>query len=201
MFPTVELGATVGNVTDNNLQPSGTAMRPQTAAKKLGIYLPAAPQEFQDGAITHAELRDLHTNPPEWLAELRRTGPYPRPVVAQKLGISVTALKKNDMDKPLNAAEIKELLENQPDWLRAARTAHAESRAEGTEGDVEGEADAANGEVDTSKLPEDKDFVDAIEESLAKGEAAVGEATPANVESGESAEATDAADAPEEDVK
>ncbi len=181
MFPAVELGATVGNVTDNNLQPSGTAMRPQTAAKKLGIYLPAAPQEFQDGAITHAELRDLHTNPPEWLAELRRTGPYPRPVVAQKLGISVTALKKNDMDKPLNAAEIKELLENQPDWLRAARTAHAESRAEG-----EAEANTASGEVDTSKLPEDKDFVDAIEESLAEGEAAVGEAAPA--EAAESAD-------------
>ena len=195
MFPTVELGATVGNVTDNNLQPSGTAMRPQTAAKKLGIYLPAAPQEFQDGAITHAELRDLHTNPPEWLAELRRTGPYPRPIVAQKLGISVTALKKNDMDKPLNAAEVKELLENQPDWLRAARTAHADSRsesAEGSEGDVE--SAAASGEVDTSKLPENKDFVDAIEESLAEGEAAVGEATPAEAES-------ESADAPEEDAK
>ena len=195
MFPAVELGATVGNVTDNNLQPSGTAMRPQTAAKKLGIYLPAAPQEFQDGAITHAELRDLHTNPPEWLAELRRTGPYPRPVVAQKLGISVTALKKNDMDKPLNAAEIKELLENQPDWLRAARTAHAESRAEG-----DAEANTASGEVDTSKLPEDKDFVDAIEESLAEGEAAVGEATPADAAPADS-EAADVADAPEEDAK
>lgn len=195
MFPTVELGATVGNVTDNNMQPSGTAMRPQTAAKKLGIYLPAAPQEFQDGAITHAELRDLHTNPPEWLAELRRTGPYPRPIVAQKLGISVNALKKNDMDKPLNAAEVKELLENQPDWLRAARTAHADSRAEsaeGSEGDVE--SAAASGEVDTSKLPENKDFVDAIEESLAEGEAAVGEATPAEAES-------ESADAPEEDAK
>lgn len=197
MFPTVELGATVGNVTDNNMQPSGTAMRPQTAAKKLGIYLPAAPQEFQDGAITHAELRDLHTNPPEWLAELRRTGPYPRPIVAQKLGISVTALKKNDMDKPLNAAEVKELLENQPDWLRAARTAHADSRAEsaeGAEGDVE--SAAASGEVDTSKLPENKDFVDAIEESLAEGEAAVGEATPADAEA-----ESESADAPEEDAK
>lgn len=197
MFPTVELGATVGNVTDNNMQPSGTAMRPQTAAKKLGIYLPAAPQEFQDGAITHAELRDLHTNPPEWLAELRRTGPYPRPIVAQKLGISVTALKKNDMDKPLNAAEVKELLENQPDWLRAARTAHADSRAEsaeGSEGDVE--SAAASGEVDTSKLPENKDFVDAIEESLAEGEAAVGEATPADAEA-----ESEPADAPEEDAK
>ena len=173
MFPAVELGATVGNVNEENLQPSGTAMRPQTAAKKLGIYLPAAPQEFQDGAITHAELRDLHTNPPEWLVELRRTGPYPRPVVAQKLGISVSALKKNDMDKPLDAAEIKELLENQPDWLRAARTALAESRTE------EESTESNSAEVAAADLPQDEDFVEAIEESLAQGEAAVGEASPA----------------------
>ena len=105
-------------------------MRAQTAAKKLGIYLPAAPAEFQDSAVSHAELRELQENPPEWLAELRREGPHPRPVVAHKLGISVTALKKNDLDRPLTTAEIKELLENQPEWLRAARTALAEQRAE-----------------------------------------------------------------------
>lgn len=96
-------------------QPSGTAMKPQTAAKKLGIYLPAAPEEFQATAITHAELAKLHTDPPEWLQALRRTGPHPRPVVAQKLGITIAALKRNGMDKPLTTAEIKALLENQPD--------------------------------------------------------------------------------------
>src|SRR5690625_195198 len=179
MFPMVELGATVEIVNDNNLQPSGTAMRPQTAAKKLGIYLPAAPSEFQERAITHAELRDLHTNPPEWLTELRRTGPYPRPVVAQKLGISVTALKKNDMDKPLDAAEIKELLENQPDWLRAARTTHAESRPEGTSAEDASADDAApessTPEVTTSTELDDEDFVESVEKSLAESEAAVEE--------------------------
>lgn len=112
-------------------QPSGTAMRAQTAAKKLGIYLPAAPEDFQNGAVTHAQLRELQDNPPEWLATLRREGPHPRPVVAQKLGISVTALKKNDMDRPLTTAEIKALLEDQPVWLREARTQLAESRAQG----------------------------------------------------------------------
>lgn len=70
----------------------------------------------------------LQKNPPEWLVQLRRTGPHPRPVVAQKLGITIAALKRNGMDKALTTAEIKELLENQPDWLRAARTALAESR-------------------------------------------------------------------------
>ena len=38
-------------------------MKPQTAAKKLGIYLPAAPEEFQATAITHAKLAKLHTDP------------------------------------------------------------------------------------------------------------------------------------------
>ena len=50
-------------------------MRAQTAAKKLGIYLPAAPDEFQNSAISHEELRELQHNPPEWLQTLRREGP------------------------------------------------------------------------------------------------------------------------------
>lgn len=115
---------------DTATEPSGTAMRAQTAAKKLGIFLPATPEEFQANAVTHAQLRDLQENPPEWLSTLRREGPHPRPVVAQKLGISVTALKKNDMDRPLTTAEIKELLGAMPEWLEAARKAHAEERSE-----------------------------------------------------------------------
>ena len=109
-------------------KPSGTAMKPQTAAKKLGLYLPATPEEFQNNALTHQEFSALQENPPEWLQTLRREGPHPRPVVAQKLGITIAALKKNDMDQPLTTAEIKALLENQPDWLRAARTQLAEGR-------------------------------------------------------------------------
>lgn len=107
--------------------PSGTAMKPATAAKKLGLYLPATPQEFQDGAVSHAQLRELQENPPQWLVDLRRNGPHPRPEVARKLGISITALKNNDMDKPLTTEEIKALLADQPEWLRAARTQHASS--------------------------------------------------------------------------
>lgn len=105
-------------------------MKPQTAAKKLGIYLPATPEEFQKNALSHQEFVALQTNPPAWLEELRRNGPHPRPIVAQKLGITITALKRNDLDKPLTTAEIKELLANQPDWLRKARTTLAESRVE-----------------------------------------------------------------------
>lgn len=105
-------------------------MKPQTAAKKLGIYLPATPEEFQNNAVTHWELKELQTNPPEWLVQLRLTGPHPRPIVAQKLGITIAALKRNDLDKPLTTAEIKELLADQPEWLGQARAALAEGRAE-----------------------------------------------------------------------
>lgn len=112
-------------------------MKAQTAAKKLGIYLPAAPEDFQNTAITHAQLRELQNNPPEWLAELRRTGPHPRPVVAQKLGITIAALKRHDLDKPLTTQEIKDLLANQPEWLGRERTALAEGRATEESGDAE----------------------------------------------------------------
>lgn len=108
-------------------------MKPQTAAKKLGIYLPATPESFQQSALTHDEFNELQHTPPEWLQELRRTGPHPRPVVAQKLGITIAALKRNDMDKPLTTEEIKALLEHQPEWLRKARTALAAQREEQAE--------------------------------------------------------------------
>lgn len=109
----------------------GPKMKPMTAAKKLGIYLPAAPEDFQSTPLAHEEFVELQKNPPEWLQQLRLEGPHPRPEVARKLGITITALRKNDLDKPLTTAEIKELLENQPEWLREARKSLAENRPGG----------------------------------------------------------------------
>lgn len=103
-------------------------MKPETAARKLGVYLPATPEEFRSSAVTHAQLRDLQNDPPEWLQLLRLNGPHPRPVVAQKLGISITALKRAELDQPLTTDEIKALLADQPEWLREARRVHAEQR-------------------------------------------------------------------------
>lgn len=110
-------------------------MKPQTAAKKLNIYLPATPEEFQASPLTHDEFVALQSDPPEWLRLLRREGPYPRPEVARKLGVTITALKANGADRPLTAAEIRSLLENQPEWLRSARTALASRRSTGTPAD------------------------------------------------------------------
>ncbi|WP_304325094.1 DUF5997 family protein [Corynebacterium frankenforstense] len=125
-------------------RPSGRAMKPQTAARKLGVYLPATPQEFQDNAVTHAELRELQHNPPQWLTELREKGPHPRPVVAAKLGVTIAALKRHDSAGPLTTAEIEALLADQPAWLRAEREAargEGEAKEEAPADDAEAPAE------------------------------------------------------------
>lgn len=105
-------------------------MKPATAAKKLGVYLPATPADFQNGEITREELRELETNPPAWLETLRAEGPHPRPVVAHKLGISASGLARAGITDPLTTAEIKALLEDQPAWLRTERATQAAVHAE-----------------------------------------------------------------------
>ena len=96
-------------------------MKPATAAKKLGIYLPATPETFQNSELSRVEFLELQSNPPEWLAELRRNGPHPRQVVAQKLGISTSGLARAGAADTMTTAEIKTLLETMPEWLVTER--------------------------------------------------------------------------------
>lgn len=103
-------------------------MKPVTAAKKLGVYLPATPEDFQSGEITRTTFLELQANPPEWLAELRRTGPHPRPVVAQKLGVSTSGLVRGGIEEALTTADIKALLEQKPAWLVEERARQAAVR-------------------------------------------------------------------------
>ncbi|MEV0765854.1 DUF5997 family protein [Nocardia sp. NPDC050435] len=95
-------------------------MKPLTAANKLGIYLPATPESFRDSTFTPAQLEALRNDPPEWLTELRRTGPFPRDVTARKLGISNSGLQRAEVDA-LTAAEIESLLADPPEWLTRER--------------------------------------------------------------------------------
>ncbi|MFI2476566.1 DUF5997 family protein [Nocardia xishanensis] len=92
-------------------------MKPLTAADKLGIYLPAAPEEFRNSPITRADLDRLRTDPPAWLTELRRTGPFPRDVTARKLGVSNSGLARAGVSDALTADEIATLLADPPEWL------------------------------------------------------------------------------------
>src|SRR5690606_93432 len=89
--------------------PSPQAMKPATAAKKLGIYLPATPEEFRAGGITREELDELEKSPPQWLTELRRNGPHPRPVVAGRLGVSISGLARGGIHEALTTEQIDAL--------------------------------------------------------------------------------------------
>lgn len=100
-------------------------MKPATAAKKLGIYLPATPEAFQTSTVTRSEFLELQSNPPEWLAELKKSGPHPREVVAQKLGISTSGLRRAGAPEVMTSADIKSLLEQKPEWLVVERATHA----------------------------------------------------------------------------
>ncbi|MVA74654.1 hypothetical protein GC722_01185 [Auraticoccus sp. F435] len=105
-------------------------MKPITAAAKLGVYLPATPEEFQRSALTRDELDALRADPPQWLVELRRTGPFPRDVVAQKLGISRTGLARAGVGEALDAEQIGALLADPPEWLVRERHTQAKVLAE-----------------------------------------------------------------------
>ncbi|MEL5959602.1 DUF5997 family protein [Streptomyces sp. CLV115] len=105
-------------------------MKPATAAKKLGVYLEATPAEFQEGVVSRTELNALQADPPEWLQELRRNGPHPRPVVAAKLGVSISGLARGGVTEALTTEQIETLKKEAPDWLRQERTTQAEVRKE-----------------------------------------------------------------------
>lgn len=99
-------------------------MKPATAAKKLGIYLQAAPEDFRRSPITRDEVDDLRANPPEWLVKLRRNGPFPRDVVAQKLGVSRSGLVRSGVSDALDSDQIGALLADPPAWLVRERETH-----------------------------------------------------------------------------
>ncbi len=105
-------------------------MKPATAAKKLGVYLPATPEEFQQGLVSRDRLNELQANPPEWLVDLRRNGPHPRPEVAARLSVSIAGLARGGVTEPLTTAQIAEMLDNPPEWLFQERAILAEVRRE-----------------------------------------------------------------------
>lgn len=109
---------------------STQTMKPATAAKKLGVYLEATPAEFQEGVVSRTELNALQADPPQWLQDLRRNGPHPRPVVAAKLGISISGLARGGVTEPLTTEQIDALKQDSPEWLQKERATQAEVRKE-----------------------------------------------------------------------
>ncbi|WP_431960510.1 DUF5997 family protein [Actinacidiphila sp. bgisy160] len=109
---------------------SAQTMKPATAAKKLGVYLEATPAEFREGVVSRDELNALQADPPEWLRELRRNGPHPRPVVAAKLGVSISGLARGGVTEALTTEQIEALKQEAPEWLHKERATQAEARKE-----------------------------------------------------------------------
>lgn len=105
-------------------------MKPATAAKKLGVLLEATPADFQEGVVSRDELNALQADPPEWLRDLRRNGPHPRPVVAAKLGVSISGLTRNGYADPLTTEQINAIRDEDPEWLQQERTTRVEARRE-----------------------------------------------------------------------
>ena len=105
-------------------------MKPATAAKKLGVYLEATPEEFQAGVVSRDELNALQADPPEWLRDLRRNGPHPRPVIAAKLRVSISGLVRGGVTDALTTDQIEELKAANPDWLQRERATHVEVQKE-----------------------------------------------------------------------
>jgi len=101
-------------------------MKPATAAKKLDVYLPATPAEFQANPITRSELAALQAEPPQWLKDLRKNGPHPKNLVAAKLGISISGLTRSGVDNALTTEQIVQLLTEKPEWLIAERESYQE---------------------------------------------------------------------------
>lgn len=105
-------------------RPNAQSMKPATAAKKLDVYLQATPAEFQENAITRAELAALQADPPQWLKDLRKDGPHPKNLVAAKLGVSISGLSRGGIEDALTTEQINQLLEEKPDWLVAERESY-----------------------------------------------------------------------------
>lgn len=99
-------------------------MKPATAAKKLDVYLPATPAEFQQNPITRGELAQLQADPPPWLQNLRKNGPHPKNLVAAKLGVSIAGLARGGVVDALTTEQIDALLAEMPEWLAAERESY-----------------------------------------------------------------------------
>jgi hypothetical protein len=126
----MELAHTPDTLAAMTSQKTPQTMKPATAAKKLGVYLEATPAEFQEGVVSRDELNALQADPPDWLRDLRRNGPHPRPVIAAKLGISIGGLTRGGITDPLTTEQVDTLKADSPDWLQRERATQAEVRKE-----------------------------------------------------------------------
>lgn len=132
-------------------QKTSQTMKPATAAKKLGIYLAATPTDFQEGVVSREELNALQTEPPQWLQDLRKNGPHPRPVIAAKLGISIAGLARGGVTEALTTDEVDALKAENPLWLQHERANQVDVRKETARIKAKHEKEAAEAAAKAAK--------------------------------------------------
>ncbi|MFE5581936.1 DUF5997 family protein [Kitasatospora sp. NPDC056531] len=132
-------------------QKTSQTMKPATAAKKLGIYLAAAPTDFQEGVVSREELNALQAEPPQWLQELRKNGPHPRPVIAAKLGISISGLARGGVTEALTTEQIEAVKAENPLWLQHERANQVDVRKENARIKAKHEKEAAEAAAKAAK--------------------------------------------------
>jgi hypothetical protein len=140
--------------------PKQQLLSPKTAAEKLGVFLPATPEEFRASPISRDAVQALQNNPPEWLATLRREGPHPRHEVSARLGVSNSALARAGVSDSMTTAEIRALLDERPEWLVVEREKHlpGSGRIPGTAiGERPAESSARRPAVDDDAADDDDD--------------------------------------------
>ncbi|MFI2609155.1 DUF5997 family protein [Kitasatospora sp. NPDC018619] len=137
-------------------QKTSQTMKPATAAKKLGIYLDAAPTDFREGVVSREELSALQAEPPQWLQELRRNGPHPRPVVAARLGISISGLARGGVTEALTTEQIEALRAENPLWLQHERANQVDVRKEAARIKEKHEKEAAAKAAKEAKAAQDR---------------------------------------------
>ncbi len=105
--------------------PKQQLLSPKTAADKLGVFLPATPEEFRATPLSRDAVQAMQDDPPAWLVTLRKDGPHPRKEVSYRLGVSNSALARNGASDSMTTVEIRALLADRPAWLVAEREKHA----------------------------------------------------------------------------
>jgi len=144
--------------------PKQQLLSPKTAAEKLGVFLPATPEEFRAAPIARDALQALQADPPEWLSTLRREGPHPRGEVARRLGVSNSALARAGVSDSMTTSEIRALLDERPEWLVVEREKHAPGTGR-TPGTAIGERPAESSTRQRQSVDEDDEDSEYEEDS------------------------------------
>ena len=105
-------------------------MKPATAALKLDVYLPATPQEFQEGWCPARSSTNCSAIRRSGSSTCAATVPIPATSSRPGCGCRTAGSPVAASPTPLTTAQIAALVADPPEWLIRERETHAETRRE-----------------------------------------------------------------------